>query len=471
MASFTDKEILKAIRDAKKNAADVWITDAEKTRGVGRLRLRAMPTGRAVFYFRYTDSNGIRDQIALGSYDEKGKDGLTLKDAGAKFAEHSKLYQSGKTDLRAYLEHQDAEEKARMETAARARAEAERQAISGSFQKMLDGYIAHLKRQGKQAEQDARNIFRRNVNEEFPHLAFMRASDITLQDISAILSKLIDRGAGRTAAKLRAYLRAAFAAALSAESEPTAHPDLHGFHLTSNPAAAVSAKKLSAFNRPRERVLNEAEMRAFLVELEKQSGVARDAILLTLYLGGQRSAQLVRLKPGDVDLPARELTLYDGKGARTTPRIHLLPITERAAEVVGRLFEVNGDKTFLISLAPRGKNKDGAVHVRTETLADVVTQISKAMVEAKSARESFELRDLRRTCETMMARMGISKDIRAHILSHGLGGVQARHYDKHDYLDEKRRALESWDAELERIKSGTASEKVIPIAKGKIGQK
>src|SRR2546430_10424227 len=58
--------------------------------------------------------------------------------------------------------------------------------------------------------------------------------------------------------------------------------------------------------------LNESEMHAFLSALEKLSGIARDAIMLSLLLGGQRSAQLVRLKPGDVDLAAREVTLYDG---------------------------------------------------------------------------------------------------------------------------------------------------------------
>ena len=47
------------------------------------------------------------------------------------------------------------------------------------------------------------------------------------------------------------------------------------------------------------------------------------------------------------------------------------------------------------------------------------------------------------TAETLFARKGISRDVRAQIQSHGLSGVQARHNDKHDYRDEKRRALEN----------------------------
>ena len=59
-------------------------------------------------------------------------------------------------------------------------------------------------------------------------------------------------------------------------------------------------------------------------------------------------------------------------------------------------------------------------------------------------RGPFSMRDLRRTAETHMAALGISSDVRAQIQSHGLGGIQARHYDRHDYMLEKRAALALW---------------------------
>ena len=45
----------------------------------------------------------------------------------------------------------------------------------------------------------------------------------------------------------------------------------------------------------------------------------------------------------------------------------------------------------------------------------------------------------------MLAGMGISRETRAQLLSHGLGGVQVIHYDRHDYTDEKRSALRAWE--------------------------
>ncbi|MGE0875657.1 MAG: tyrosine-type recombinase/integrase [Burkholderiales bacterium] len=428
---------------------------------MGRLMFRARATGQGMFYFRYTNpTSGRQDSEPIGAYDPKGAAGLTLKDARAKQGEYSRLYQGGARDLRAHLEHERAEQAARIERAAKDRHEAQRQATAGTLRKLLEGYIAHLERQGKQSAQDARNIIKRNVLDEFPDLAATRAADITHRDVSAILAKLIDRGVGRTAGKARAYLRAAFAGALAAESDPTIHPDLHGFALAANPAAVVPAGMLSRFNRARERVLNVPELHAFLGALEKREGVARDAILLGLYLGGQRITQLVRLRPADVDLDGRSLTLYDTKGARKQPRAHRLPITDRAAEILERLMKANGEAPVLMST-------NGKVPIRTETIADTVTEICTAMMANKTARERFEHRDLRRTCETMLASIGISRDVRAQLQSHGLGGIQQRHYDRHDYMDEKRRALEVWDARLAEIASGKTPEKVVPIAAGK----
>jgi hypothetical protein len=62
----------------------------------------------------------------------------------------------------------------------------------------------------------------------------------------------------------------------------------------------------------------------------------------------------------------------------------------------------------------------------------------------------------------MLAALGVSSDIRAQVQSHGLGGVQARHYDRHSYMVEKRTTLEAWNQHLHAIVSGRAGD-VIPI--------
>lgn len=54
----------------------------------------------------------------------------------------------------------------------------------------------------------------------------------------------------------------------------------------------------------------------------------------------------------------------------------------------------------------------------------------------------FQLRRVRSGVETPLAANGVSREIRGHLQSHGLAGTQYRHYGGHDYLPEKRRALE-----------------------------
>jgi hypothetical protein len=56
--------------------------------------------------------------------------------------------------------------------------------------------------------------------------------------------------------------------------------------------------------------------------------------------------------------------------------------------------------------------------------------------------------------------------VRAQLQSHGLGGVQQRHYDRHEYALEKRAALEKWARHLAALKSGKQAN-VVPLSRGK----
>jgi hypothetical protein len=68
----------------------------------------------------------------------------------------------------------------------------------------------------------------------------------------------------------------------------------------------------------------------------------------------------------------------------------------------------------------------------------------------------------------MLAGLGVSSDVRAQLQSHGLGGVQTRHYDRHDYMAEKRQALEQWARHIKQLRTGPA--KVVPIRNRRRGR-
>jgi hypothetical protein len=73
--------------------------------------------------------------------------------------------------------------------------------------------------------------------------------------------------------------------------------------------------------------------------------------------------------------------------------------------------------------------------------------------------QNFQAKRIRSGVETLLAKARISKDDRGRLQSHGVSGVQARHYDGHDYMDEKRIALVT----LFNLLDGPESASVTPI--------
>jgi integrase len=75
--------------------------------------------------------------------------------------------------------------------------------------------------------------------------------------------------------------------------------------------------------------------------------------------------------------------------------------------------------------------------------------------------EAFTPHDMRRTAATHMAAMGFSTVVPS-VLGHAPQTVTGIHYDQHDYLAEKRNALEAWAQRLDGVAAGAASN-VVPI--------
>jgi hypothetical protein len=131
------------------------------------------------------------------------------------------------------------------------------------------------------------------------------------------------------------------------------------------------------------------------------------------------------------------------------------PLTNAALAILSRRIDDLSEGEPLFST-------DESTQMRIETISVLVTEISEEMVKEKEAREPFQLRDVRRTAETLLAGLKISSDVRAQVQSHGLGGVQNRHYDHHDYVLEKKQAIEKWARHLTALKTGKTG-KVVPF--------
>lgn len=266
--------------------------------------------------------------------------------------------------------------------------------------------------------------------------------------MAALVRKVREAGKERAAGILRSYLSAAFNAAKRAPFDSALPADLIPFAIEHNPVDAIPAIAVQRGDR----TLSPAELRTYLGHILRvgqadSAGpeLADAALLLALLAGGQRIAQLLRAKVSDFDEEAGTLRLWDGKGKRRTAREHVLPLAPRAIELVTSLVrrtQALGGEQWLFASWKDARMADETPGKRAADICEVM------------GCESFNLRDIRRTVETMLAALGISKDTRAQLLSHGISGVQAAHYDRHEYVEEKRAALVAWENRLMAVIRG-----------------
>jgi Phage integrase family len=439
-----------------------WLADGAAERGAdrGQLYLRVMaPNARGdtvrTYYYRFATASGRRGMVKIGRAGTRPGEYTLAQARKERDRLRDRRVKEGR-DVRAVL---DAERAAQQATE-----EKERQQRAATLQALLDLYVAHLQDRGSDSHQDVANIIKNHVTKAHPRLTKKPAALITPDDILDILDTLIAAGKARTAGKLRSFLAAAFSLAIRAKrTSQRGRSALRGFGVTMNPVAETEAIPIGV----RHRVLTADELRLVLAEIDKiepMNGVPRSALRLCLLLAGPRPEQLLRARVTDVDLAAGTITLQDRKGRRRVARPNVLPLTSESTTIIARLVARSG------KLAWRAKASDttsekvvgspwlfttlGPVPLAPNVLSRAVHAISARLVADGRLTQPFMLADLRRTCETMLAAMGISKDLRAQILSHGIGGVQDTHYDKHGYLAEKRTVLEAWAKRLDAIVKG-----------------
>ncbi len=301
---------------------------------------------------------------------------------------------------------------------------------------LLDSYTEYLRAKGKtKSARDAASAFRCHLPAS---LTAQPAKDVTARELAAVIRVVHEAGKTRMAGVLRSYLSAAFNAARHAEFDPSLPAVLIGFDITANPAELVKSIPVGRGDR----VLSFAELGEYLTSLGDDPTDC--ALRLALLAGGQRMAQVVRATVRDWD--GTTLRLTDPKGRRTRPREHLLPLAPLGAELVERL-------------AARARLR-GVPWLLSTTSGPLDPQTPGKRASEISARmggDPFDLRDIRRTAETMLTARKVKKETLAQLLSHGISGVQAAHYDRHSYFDEKQAALLTWETHLTEAAANVVS--------------
>ncbi len=340
------------------------------------------------------------------------------------------------------LRAKQAREKAEAD-AAQAQAEAAAQAQADAHSKftlrnLLSEYCDHLKTLGRRSHTDARSIFNNHVPAA---LAAMPANEVELEQVADAMRTLAEAGKGRTANKLRSYMGAAYQVALLARSKASIPVAFKAYGVRHNPAGATAPDE--AANKADKHPLSLAEMRSYWQAIRALPGQRGALLRLHLLTGGQRIEQLVNLLSANVSDDS--IILSDGKGRPgKPPRPHTVPLTAPAKQA---LQDCGLSEPWALS------TDGGKTHIAATTL-------SEWAVVAGAGIEGFEAKRIRSGVETVLAGAGVSQEHRGRLQSHGISGVQARHYDGHDYLGEKLAALETLHRLIEGKPTG---QKVLPL--------
>ncbi|EKT4091572.1 hypothetical protein QEG23_001059 [Stenotrophomonas maltophilia] len=415
--------------------------------------MRKLTGGQLRFYYRYTKANGQRDRLLIGT-------GLALTAARDAAAALSRRYQAGDRDLRDAIA---AEAAAAERAKAEALAESTRRS-GATLGALMIAYAQSLEDAGKVSAAATRASIKRHIEDPWPALWARPASELELDDLLPILSRLVRAKKLREGGKIRSYLRAAYAAAIAAKQDAAAPDALRVLNVSRNPARDLATLDSG---QPRDRVLSVAELRAYWRRIEALPG--RQGALLRFHLltGGQRIAQLMRLKwsdhDHDMDTGTGSVRLLDIKGRRRVPRVHLVPLLPLMAADLAILRgdddndddDDNGAKPHLFSLTA------GKAPATYDEFRGIMDPVVASMVVAGELTSPFTPGDLRRTVETRLAALGLSEEVRGHLQSHGLSGVQKRHYNFFEYDAEKRAAVEA----LYELLTG-AGATVVPMRKG-----
>ena len=294
-----------------------------------------------------------------------------------------------------------------------------------SFEALFKDWLErHAKAKKKSWEHDD-GMYWRHVH---ARLGGMTAADIKRVDVAAVLDDIAREASGTQANRAQALISAIFNWAVNEgrlEHAPTYRIPKRGVET------------------PRERVLNETEIKAFWHGLAGGPlGLRMERILRLALITGQRRSEITEAPKAELDLVGADPS-WTIAGVRAKNGVmHRVPVTPMAIEIFAAAVAANSTPFVF----PGRGTTEAAIDPHAVTRA-----MSRLMADLGIPNATVH--DLRRTFGTNLARLGVSKDIRARILNHveGARSVTDAVYNQHEFWAEKRVALELWEAELRRI--------------------
>ena len=337
---------------------------------------------------RYTDPvSAKRREVTLGRYPELG-----LSDARELAGEWRRMLAQGKDPK----EERDNQKKA----------------IRNTVNSVWENYYA-VRREQIQSHMKEKSLYEREIK---PTLGALNAANVEPLRIQEVLNKVASGKSPRPTISndVLRMLKTLFDHAIKI-----------GF-ATYNPASPFKLADAGGVERSRDRFLSDVEIQQ-LYQAIKARGLSFSrpnylAIVLLLVLG-VRKMELLSAQWAAIDLEQGVWRLTPELTKTRHPvRIPLEPQVVLAFREL-KVYSCGSNYVF-----PAHRKTKRFQHLSPDTL-------NAAIIATKHPLDRFVVHDLRRTCRTKLAELGVSQEIAERYINH-----KTDTYDRHDYFDQRRQA-------------------------------
>jgi integrase len=288
---------------------------------------------------------------------------------------------------------------------------ARRRIVADRVEDVLETFIAQRLSQNRSGDEIAR-LLRREVGKPWSGRSI---HEISKRDVVEVVTAIEQRGAPVAANKAlkatKTFLRWCVGRAV----------------LDQSPAEGVP---LPSKEVARDRVLDDSELAQVILAARKIGG-PYGGIVELLALTGQRREEVAGLQWEELNLAQRIWTLP--KSRTKNEKAHVIHLSEQSMAV---LTGADWPAPYMFSL------------LGTKPFQEFSR--AKRRLDELSGVTGWRLHDLRRSCVSGMARLGIAPHIADKILNHQAGIISgvAAVYQRHDFLAERRTAVEKWGAHI-----------------------
>lgn len=432
------------------------------------LRIRVFPSGVKTFRWSVLDpATGKQRTITLGRFTFLQADGmLTLSQARAELGDLKVAHAAGtlaaaEAALRDKLKPPPPPDPAD---------------ASPLLSVVADDFMKRRIEPHRKRPEDARRSLKRDI---LPRLGTRQVASITTTDCVRVITAKVDGGAPGGAAKVLGLLKQLLSFA-----------EGRG-HIVRNPAAHLDPDDLGITRGRRKRWLAAEEIPTFWEALNGKPRVAQVtrtdyrtkkertftqetpalaattcAALKVLLLTGVRTGEMLRARWEDVDVKALTWTIPVANQKLTKKqaldaRPFVIPITPTTKGLLDVLRREAGKSPWVVTspMVDDTPTPDPAPYDEKSLGHAMRRMFGGKNPPVKLPGAAVSPHDLRRTMRTHLAKLRVAPHITERCLNHSLGRI-VQTYDLHDYLDERREALERWDGYLHQLVTGEGAQVV-----------